>query len=169
MKAARQVSRRLKLKNSCAKPSAWLCLFVFVCSLSLPLLGQAQDRKVGLGVIIGQPIGISGNYRLGFSNSVDAALSYDGNLYLHSTYLFHIPYAFYFQGQEIDWYYGVGARLATRGRESETHFGPRGSLGLSWPLQNRQMELFGEASLVMDLAPRTLAEVGAAIGGRFYF
>src|SRR4051812_15122050 len=53
-------------------------------SRSSPSSGGA----LGLGVAVGSPTGLAGKYRLARRSSIDAALAYDSNLYLHSDYLF---------------------------------------------------------------------------------
>ena len=57
------------------------------------LPAAAEEKRVGLGIIVGEPTGLSANYLLGPDNSIDLAVAWNvsGNndFVLHADYLWY--------------------------------------------------------------------------------
>lgn len=81
----------------------WIFVFCFVFTQSL----QAQDR-FGLGLVLGEPTGVSGDLWVNKNQSIDAALSFEEDIYLHTTYLFHQNEITPIRGSRWTWYAGAG-------------------------------------------------------------
>jgi hypothetical protein len=139
----------------------------------------AQD-KLGIGLIVGEPTGLSVKYWLDDEHAVDggAAWSFwDGDGFeLHSDFLWHnfdlLDEAGGMEGK-LPVYYGVGARLKFRdddGRhdDDETVFGIRAPLGISYIFDGKPFDLFAEIAPILDLAPDVELNVSLAVGLRFY-
>jgi hypothetical protein len=152
---------------------------ITIISLFLSVLSAnafAQD-KFGLGVILGEPTGLSLKYWLGKEHAIDgaAAWSYSENdsLQLHTDYLVHNYDVF--NTDELPFYCGLGARLKFkeddgRGRnENHAIFGIRIPLGVTYVFDDAPVDLFFELVPVLDLAPDVELDVNAAIGLRIYF
>ncbi len=69
-----------------------------LCPIILLLLASsamAQDRGFGLGVILGEPTGLSGKYWTSSTNAIDGGLAWSfrhaGFFHVHADYLWHYP------------------------------------------------------------------------------
>ncbi len=141
-----------------------------------PVATKARGKvyRAGAGVILGTVTGLSGNYRLTKSKSIDAALSFDlddDEFTVYSTYLWHSPGSLDIDNVPFGWYLGLGAMLETVKKHKDTDFeaGPRGSIGLHFPIRNHRFDVFLEGALVMKVIPETEVEGHLGLGGRIYF
>lgn len=151
---------------------------IFILILSLSPFCFAK-KTVGLGVIVGAPTGLSGNFRLSGNHSLDAALAFDlteeDSIHIHSTYLWRYPNAFAIESAQFGWYWGIGGRYKSRedrnpyDDDDEYRFGARGSAGIYHIFKKVSIEVFGEAALVMNILPKTDADLDIGVGGRYYF
>ena len=150
--------------------------FILVTALTFFLINfsntLAQDSGFGLGVILGEPTGLSGKYWLDNNNALDIALGYsfipkDAKISMHVDYLYHLQDVI--QSEEsITLYYGFGLRLRARSGKQGS-FGVRGVIGGSLPLKNIPVEFFLEVAPVFLLLPATALNFDVGIGGRYYF
>jgi hypothetical protein len=137
---------------------------------------RAQDT-FGLGVIVGEPTGLSLKYWLDKVCAIDGAVawSYSENdsLQLYGDYLIH-NYEL-LNSDELPFYCGLGARLKFkdndgRGRNrNDEIFGIRVPLGVTYLFNDTPIDLFFELVPVLDLAPDVDLNINAAVGLRFYF
>lgn len=130
---------------------------------------RAQDRGVGLGVILGEPTGVSGKSWLSGVNAIDAGVAWSfkgsGYLHVHADYLWHFPDAIQATERFVP-YAGVGGRL---GLASSVVFGVRGVGGLVWWPDGVPLDVFAEIAPVFDLAPATSFSLMGGIGVRYFF
>jgi hypothetical protein len=139
----------------------------------------AYSGPLGLGIVIGSPTGISGNYLLSGDRSIDGALAYDlgddSNFHIHSDYLFRYPKSIPLDGQNLGWYWGAGAEFRTHHEDDHSRkdesfrFGPRGVIGINYELKRAPLEIFGEVALAMYLIESTDLDFDLGIGLRYYF
>ena len=151
---------------------AILGLFIAVASVN----ARTQD-DFGIGVIIGEPTGLSLKYWLDKERAVDgaAAWSYSENdsFQLHGDYLIH-NYD-WLEDDQLPVYYGIGARLKFkdddgRGRNRNHEiFGIRVPIGVTYLFDDEPVDLFFELVPVLDLSPEVELDLNAALGLRFYF
>jgi len=137
---------------------------------------RTQD-DFGIGIILGEPTGLSLKYWIDEEIAVDGALawSYSENdsLQLHGDYLVHNYDVL--EVDEMPVYYGVGARLKFkdddgRGRnENDMMFGIRFPLGITYLFEDAPLDLFFELVPVLDLSPDVDLDINAALGLRLYF
>ena len=152
------------------------------CTLALALgvaPSAAHAGPIGVGVIAGEPTGISLKFWTDRVHAVDAAigwsLSGDSSVQLHADYLWHNFGLVRPSGVEgrFPVYYGVGARLDTghehQGHDTDERFGVRVPIGIAWVATSAPIDVFVEIVPVLDLIPDTDLGVGAAIGVRFWF
>ena len=144
-----------------------LLLFLLSSLLLLPAGVEAQDlpSSFGLGVIAGEPTGITGRFMAGENNfqvhaawsfSHDAALQVSGD-YLRSGNVNTEPV--------IPFYFGLGVRMKFA---NESLFGIRIPLGVNYFLKENPIEFFGEIVPIMDLIPSTEFTLNGGVGVRFY-
>lgn len=150
--------------------------------------------KLGLGLMLGEPSGITGKYWLSRTNAVDLGMAYSFNNYfaIMSDYLFHFPNAFSptakgdLKGQFVP-FIGFGAILFVNSaasnsfpQNSNQHFftdsnGNSAALGLRVPLgveflaRKAPLGVYVEVDPGVGIIPDTFGFVEAEIGARFYF
>jgi hypothetical protein len=146
----------------------WVLVFSMVaavCSLAL-----AQHEGFGLGIILGEPTGISGKQWLSETSAVDGAAAWNfgsgGRLHIHATYLLHNYDVFNVKEGRLPLYYGIGGRIAFA---KQTVAGLRGVVGAAYHFSGAPVDAFLEIAPIMDLVPGTSFHVHGGIGARFFF
>jgi hypothetical protein len=146
-----------------------ILFFVFIAVLTCGNL-QAQDKGFGLGIILGEPTGISGKLWTGYGNAIDGAVAWsfddEDAVYLHGDFLFHKFYQYKEWRHRLLPYYGIGGRLKF---EDRTKVGIRIPLGMNYLLVNSPLDFFIEVVPLLDLAPSTEFSLDGAIGIRYFF
>jgi hypothetical protein len=140
----------------------------------------AQD-KLGIGLIVGEPTGLSVKYWLDEEHAIDGAAAWsfwDGDGFqLHADYLWHNCDLLDEPGGldgKLPVYFGVGARLKFRddnGRrddDGDTTFGIRVPVGISYLFDGKPFDLFAEIAPILDLTPDVELNFSIAVGMRFY-
>lgn len=131
---------------------------------------NAQSSGPGLGIIVGEPTGISFKYWTGSTTAFDAALAWsftdEGAFHIHGDYLFHNMRLISVPDGMLPFYYGIGARIKTA---NDTKFGIRVPLGLAYLFQSAPIDIFLEIVPILDLTPKTNFAINAALGARYFF
>jgi hypothetical protein len=147
-----------------------IMMIVVLGGLIFPSCLAAQDRGVGLGIILGQPTGVSFKVWTARNQAFDVAVAWafdrEEAIHVHADYLFHNFRLFRVEKGQFVLYYGIGGRIKA---ESRTRFGIRIPIGLSYLFEDAPLELFFELGPIMDLAPSTLFRMTTGIGIRYYF
>jgi hypothetical protein len=141
------------------------------------------ERRFGLGLIVGEPTGISAKYWTSGKNalafgvgwqggSVVRVRRFDGWYYTGTRFHFHTDYLWHdFNAirstERFPLYYGVGALLATGGVDPGV-FGVRGVFGIAW-LPRAPLDVFLEIAPTLQIAPGTWLGFGAGLGVRYFF
>ncbi len=145
-------------------------LILMLAAILFPGTAKAQDNDFGLGIILGEPTGISLKYWVGSTAAIDGAVAWSfGNndsLHLHADYLFHKFNLFKVEKGEIPLYYGIGIRVRAEGR---TRVGVRFPVGISYIFEKAPLDIFLELAPLLDLVPDTDFRFNGAIGIRYYF
>lgn len=138
----------------------------------------AASHDFGVGVILGEPTGLSVKKWLNDRNAIDGAaawsLSGRDSFQLHGDYLFHAYDVFTAKGihGRLPLYYGIGGRVKfddQRNGSSDTRVGVRFPVGITYLRNDAPFDLFVELVPVLDIAPSTSVRLGLSVGGRFYF
>jgi len=146
-----------------------LCVFFSVQT------SNAQERKFGLGLIIGEPTGISAKlwtsnnnaFAFGLGWSVIDKHNYSGNrIHLHVDYLWHAWNAIH-STERFPLYYGIGGRFKDRGNDGS--LAVRGVFGIAWLPRGTPIDIFLEVAPSLELTPSTGFAIDAAIGARYFF
>ncbi len=152
----------------------------FMIILTKPI--AAQDQGFGLGLIIGEPTGVSAKLWTSKVNAFDFGLGvglggdrikykgfYDGGsrLHFHMDYLWH---AFNVLGTSENFpiYYGFGGRF-TSGGGYESSIGVRGVIGIAWFPRATPIDVFFELVPVFQVTPLTGLGINAGLGIRYFF
>jgi hypothetical protein len=145
-----------------------LALTVLLASAAMAANG------LGLGVIVGEPTGLSAKYWLGDRTAVDAAAAWSfwGNyaaLNVHADLLVHHPEWLKVPSGELPVYYGIGGRLKLASAGENMRLGARVPLGIEYIFEELPVGLFLETALVVDVIPSVGLWGHGAAGARYYF
>jgi hypothetical protein len=154
-----------------------LLLFIFA-SVTI-----AQERRFGLGVIIGEPTGISAklwispvnalDFGLGWSVGGDRVGNYKGGFDGGSRVHFHMDYLWHWfdaihSSERFPLYTGVGGRINT-GAGYDASAAVRGVLGIAWLPRQTPIDVFIELVPSLQIVPSTGFGIDAGLGARFFF
>ena len=128
-------------------------------------VGSAQD--LGIGPMLGQPMGASAKYWFNSTVAADVGLGYhfDDNLAVHSDILWHSFSSFGLTNGRLPFYLGAGGRVLVG---DDSQFGIRLPLGISFLPSADPLEFFFELAPVVQLAPDLDADLDGVIGIRLY-
>ena len=128
-------------------------------------VGAAED--IGVGIQLGQPLGVTGKYWLSSTTAVDAAAGYHfgKNFDMHSDYLWHTFSSFDIQDGRLPFYFGIGGRVNFG---NDSNFGMRLPIGASYLPSNQPFELFAEIAPVVRLLKDLGTDIDGAVGVRVY-
>ena len=146
-----------------------LCfVFLFIIFLQMSLL--AQNKQFGLGIILGEPTGLSAKLWTTSTNAFDfgAAWSFkgDGHLLLQADYVWHMFDLIRVSSGKLPFYVGIGGRVILR---DDPDVGVRIPFGLDYIFADAPVDIFFELVPILDLAPETDFDLGGGIGARFWF
>lgn len=157
---------------SCMKKT-FFALAMIVCVI-VSSNSSAVAGGSALGVILGEPTGLSGKLWTSSRTAFDAALAWsldkNAGTHLHIDYLWHRTARLNNNRGTLPWYYGIGGRLKTTDRKGADDFlGARFPVGLEFFPKDTQLEVFIELVPVLDISPDTELDFNAAVGARIVF
>ena len=160
-------------------PAALIAVF---CVISMFSAAVAQDDTAGatsssfkhgdfgIGVIFGEPTGLSAKMWTTKSTGFDLGLAWsfsgNGNFHIHGDYLFHNFGVFGVSKGSLPLYIGIGGRIVF---QDDTKVGVRFPIGLEYFFDDWPIAVFGEVVPILDLAPSTDGDINGGLGVRFYF
>ncbi len=141
-------------------------LFFFQSTIIL-----SQDKGLGVGVILGDPTGLTAKYWTSELNAVDLGIGYSfmgagSGLAIHVDYLYHV-HSLIKSEEKLPVYYGFGLRFRFPTNESNV-FGVRGVVGILWYPKTMPVEFFAELAPSFRLLPDAALDFSFGIGGRYY-
>jgi hypothetical protein len=129
------------------------------------------DNRFGVGVMVGEPTGLSLKYWLNETWAIDGGIASsfhrDTGLQLHSDALWHAFDLFDVSEGRLPLYLGVGGRV--KFRDGDDVFGIRVPIGISYMFDHRPIDVFLEVAPILDLAPSVRGDFNVALGARFWF
>ncbi len=133
-------------------------------------LDYSQSKKIGAGIIVGEPTGLSFKYWLTEKTALDAGFAWsfvDENAFqIQADYLIHNFNLIKVSKGKLPFYFGIGGRLKF---STDVILGVRVPLGLAYIFADEPIDVFLEIVPILDLLPKTDFTIGAAIGGRYFF
>jgi len=135
-------------------------------------ISKAQDKGFGLGIMIGEPTGLSAKYWTSSTNAFDFGLAYSfvqkySAVSIHADYLYH-DFNVIKSDYRLPVYYGFGARIRFV-NNSDNALGARGVVGIAWLNNKLPLDVFFEIVPVFNLIPSTSLNLDIALGARYYF
>jgi hypothetical protein len=154
-----------------------------------PATAGADGGPFGLGLIVGEPTGITGLYELGDTTAIDGAIGLDDfgfdGIYIHADFLFILPNLLSGGSVGLRPYLGPGGFLVLGGRDrggnsgsgsSGSGGGGKGSgvgvrvpFGLSLEFRRAPLQIFAEIAPELEVVPDPDFGLGGALGFRYYF
>lgn len=147
----------------------WIMVFVLT-AVPACATAEAQESGFGLGVILGEPTGISGKLWIEDSKAIDGAVAWsfekESAVHVHADLLFHSSNISKVEMSKLLLYYGIGGRIKF---EEDGKAGVRVPLGINYLSSGAPLDIFLEIVPLLDLAPSTEFDLNAAIGIRYFF
>ena len=156
---------------------------VLLCILLLMQKAVPQERPFGLGVILGEPTGLSAkawtssanafDFGLGWSVGGDRIGKFEGlyaggsRVHLHMDYLWH-SWRTIRSSERFPLYYGIGGRLNS-GAGYRNSLAARGVFGVAWMPRTAPVDVFIELVPSLQLLPATGFGLDAGLGSRYFF
>jgi hypothetical protein len=141
---------------------------VVICMITSP--ASAQDSKFGLGVVLGEPTGISAKLWLGDTSAIDGVVAWsftnNPSLTVHADYLFHFFDVFSLEEKRIPLYVGIGGTISIA---PEPDFGVRIPFGATYFFDSIPLDIFLEVAPIFLFLPATTFDFSGGIGVRYYF
>lgn len=127
---------------------------------------SADAQSTELGVIVGEPTGLSAKFWTGGSTAIDFAAAWSSGgdtIHFHSNYLVHM-----WLNNRSSFYVGLGGRVLLK---DSSEFAARVPLGLQINLVRGRLGLFMELAPMLDIIPETGSgiDINGALGLRFRF
>lgn len=161
-------------------------MFAALALLTAPALAIDRDgHPFGLGVVLGQPTGLSGKVYLDpRTHALDFAVASTpwAGVYSHLTYLWHPSVIASGSNVDVEWHVGVGGLVWTKSwlydrdrrgpwwaRDGDVALGVRVPIGLDVNLGDPRLQFFGDIAVTAIAVPAPAPGVDAAVGARYYF
>jgi hypothetical protein len=149
-----------------------LAMAVAALTLAVPAVAGDNAEGFGLGLMLGEPSGLSAKMWTGTRNALDGGLAWstskNSGAAAHVDYLWHVHDMAKTGKGILPFYYGVGIRYRDHD-DSDPDFGVRFPLGLDYLFARSAFDVFFELVPVLDLAPEQEFSVNLAVGGRYFF
>jgi hypothetical protein len=130
----------------------------------------AQDHGFGMGIILGEPTGLSAKLWTSGDNAFDFAAAWsfkgDGHLLLQADYVWHFFNLMPVPSGKLPLYIGIGGRVILA---DDPRFGIRIPIGIDYLFADAPIDVFLELVPILDLSPETDFGVGGGIGIRYWF
>ena len=147
-------------------------LFTLVLGLMMIIAKPvtAQDHGFGMGLILGEPTGLSAKLWTSGDNAFDFAAAWsfkgDGNLLLQADYVWHFFELMPVPSGKLPLYIGIGGRVVLA---DDPSFGIRVPIGIDYLFADAPIDIFLELVPILDLSPETDFGVGGGLGIRYWF
>ena len=131
---------------------------------------RAQERGFGLGIILGEPTGLSAKKWLNSHSAIDGAVAWSlvtpSSFHVHADYLYHDFNIFNVKKGKLPLYFGIGFKIRIG---DEDRLGIRIPVGICYIFEQAPLDIFLELGPVLDLTPATKLRLTSSIGIRYYF
>jgi hypothetical protein len=139
----------------------------------------AEKGVLGVGLVIGEPTGVSAKYYLSDDRAIDAAVGgaiVGRGIQAHADFLWHPWILEQKESFALPLYLGVGGRILDHngggGDDDDVHIGVRAPVGVLFDFTKVPLDVFAEVAGVLDF--RTEGDtfgvaLNAGIGARYYF
>lgn len=153
----------------------WIIVLMIMAS---PVMASAAQNSgpFGLGLILGDPTGITAKYWLGNQNAIDGSIGFH-DLSIQADYLWHFNNIFpkVREGAFLA-YTGIGFKIEDKDHhhdgnhdDNDLSAGIRVPLGVAFELGQHPLEFFIELAPTLEFTPDTDMNLDGSIGARYFF
>jgi hypothetical protein len=143
-----------------------LSVLILSIAFLFSLHNESNAQSTELGVIIGEPTGVSAKFWTSGRSAVDLGVAWSlgesGNMHVHSDYLWH-----FWTNSGVAFYAGLGGRLLF---DNDTEFAARIPIGMQFNIA-RRLGVFFELAPTLPIMPETESDFdingGAGVRLRF--
>jgi hypothetical protein len=136
-----------------------------------------SPSKIGLGIVAGEPTGLTGKFWFSekYAGDLGVSYSFDNYFLFYTDALYHFPNAIVnakgISGKFVPYFGGgVGVRYSTKdSRKNTVDAFLRVPIGIEWSFSKPPVALFAEFVPGIGIAPDTYGLVLGGIGIRYYF
>ncbi len=147
--------------------SSLLLSLLFAFSFTTDAFSQDRHSNTELGIILGEPTGLSLKMWQSDNTAFDAGIAWSfggsGSVHIHSDYLRHNWLDTDTGGLAL--YYGLGARVKLA---DDPRLGARIPIGLQFNIPDTRLSAFFEVAPLLDLVPETTFDVNGGLGIRIF-
>ncbi|MCW8816437.1 MAG: hypothetical protein OQK52_01020 [Ignavibacteriaceae bacterium] len=144
-------------------------LQIFVIIIVISFNTAFAQKDFGIGIIAGDPTGLSAKLYTGSNNAFDFAAAWSfkgsGHLLLQADYVWHSSLSRTSSGM-FALYYGIGGRIIF---SNDPNVGVRIPIGIDYVFSTAPVDIFLEVVPVLDLIRSTDFDLNGGIGVRFWF
>jgi hypothetical protein len=163
-----------------AAPAA-LVAAALLAALPSPARAEPPVEKgvLGVGLIVGEPTGVSAKYYLADDRAIDLAVGgaiVGRGIQVHGDYLWHPIILEQKESFALPLFFGVGGRILNHdgggGDDDHVRFGVRAPVGILFDFTKVPLDAFAELAGVLDYRTKGDAfglALNAGIGARYYF
>jgi len=130
----------------------------------------AQNKGFGLGLIFGEPTGLSAKMWTSERTALDAAVAWsfsgEGWMHIHADFLMHNFDLISVSKGALPVYFGGGAYLSFA---SDFGLGIRVPVGLAYHFEGAPVDIFAEVVPGLALLPDLGFYIGGGVGVRYFF
>ena len=145
---------------------------LMTASAALPADSAAQDSGFGLGLVVGDPTGVSLKGFLSDRIALDGAVGFGflggDHLYAHADFLWNQPLR-QFERASMLLHFGVGPKLGLALGDDALWLGARAPVGLTFGFERVPVDVFVEVAAGLWIVPATDFDLDAAAGARWFF
>lgn len=132
----------------------------------------SNTSDFGLGLMVGEPTGLSAKVWTGSTNAFDFGLAWStskhSSVAIHGDYVRHKFDAIDVEEGALPFYYGIGVRLLNRDN-ADDNIGVRFPIGLDYLFAQSSFDVFLEVVPIMDLTPDSEFDINVGLGARYFF
>ncbi len=129
-----------------------------------------KAQETGVGIIVGEPTGLSIKHWVSQTNAVDGAMAWSfahgGSLYLHADYLHHYFDIVDISVGKMPIYWGLGGKIVLK---EDLVLGGHVPLGISYIFDDTPLDAFIEIRPGINIFPESEFDMSGGIGIRYYF
>jgi len=149
-----------------------LVIIAFLLAFQVTHVNAQERKSIGLGVILGEPTGLTGKFMLDNTSGIDVGVGWetsgDDEFHIYGDYLYHLYDIITVPKGYLPLYFGGGIRYVYR-ENKDDKFGIRIPLGIEYLFENVSLGAFFELVPVLNLNPDTDFDLEWGIGIRFFF
>lgn len=148
---------------------------VFAALLGWSGMATANSEGFGLGIIAGEPTGVSGKLWMTRTTALDMAVAWsedgpgDDDIHLQMDHVWHDFDLLSVDEGRLPVYYGIGGRVRLDDGSGDDELGIRFPVGLAYLFEGNRVDLFGEIAPTLDLTNGTNLDMEGGLGLHYFF